>query len=81
MPYFVYILKCSDETLYSGYTKDIDRRVDEHNNSKKGAKYTKARRPVQLAHCEEFSTLSEALKREHQIKKLSRNEKEALLRL
>lgn len=77
--HFVYILECADSTLYVGYTKDLDRRVAEHNNAKTGAKYTKARRPVVLKYFESYETLSEALKREAQLKKLSRAEKLTLL--
>lgn len=79
MPYFVYILRCSDDTLYTGIATDVVRRVKEHNESPKGAKYTTGRRPVVLVHQEVFSTRSEALKREASIKKLSREGKESLL--
>ena len=51
--YFVYILECSDQTLYTGITTDVDKRLEEHNTSDKGAKYTKARRPVRLLYCED----------------------------
>ncbi len=79
MSYFVYILKCSDDTLYTGITTDVDRRVDEHNNSDKGAKYTKIRRPVTLMYTEELEDRSSASKREYAIKKLTRNEKKGLI--
>jgi len=79
MSYFVYILKCSDDTLYTGITTDVDRRVDEHNNSDKGAKYTKIRRPVTLMYTEEVEDRSSASKREYAIKKLTRNEKKGLI--
>ena len=79
MNYFVYILKCSDDTLYTGITTDVDRRVDEHNNSDKGAKYTKIRRPVTLMYTEELEDRSSASKREYAIKKLTRNDKKALI--
>lgn len=75
MAFFVYLVKCADSTYYCGYTKDLDRRIKEHNQSGKGARYTRARRPVGLCYSEEFQTLSEALKREYQIKKLSKIEK------
>jgi putative endonuclease len=78
MAYFVYILRCSDDTLYTGIATDVARRVTEHNESPKGAKYTSGRRPVVLVHQEEFPTRSEALKREASIKRLSREEKLAL---
>ena len=73
--YFVYILECSDSTLYTGITKDIQKRLHEHNNTKKGAKYTKTRRPVKLLHVEELEDRSSASKREYAIKKLKREEK------
>ena len=78
MSYYCYILLCSDGTLYCGYTNDLVKRVNTHNRGK-GAKYTRQRTPVKLVYSEEFKTKSEALKREHQIKKLSRKEKLKLL--
>lgn len=86
MSHFVYILLCADDTLYTGYTTNIKERENKHNgigdteSSKKlGAKYTRARRPVKLVYSEEFSTRSEAMKRECAIKKLSRQEKLKLI--
>jgi len=79
MQYFVYIVKCSDKTLYTGITTDLYRRVDEHNSSDKGAKYTKVRRPVALVYFEQYEDRSSASKREYEIKKLSRNKKLALV--
>jgi len=79
MSYFVYILKCSDNTLYTGITTDIERRVEEHNSSPKGAKYTKLRRPVSLVYSEESEDRSSASKREYAIKKLSRVKKLELI--
>jgi len=73
--YYVYILRCSDDSLYTGITTDIQRRLFEHNNTCKGAKYTKARRPVILVHSEKCVDRSSASKRENEIKKLSRKEK------
>ena len=73
--YFVYLVKCNDDTLYTGITSDLKRRIEEHNNSKLGAKYTKARRPVKLIYQKEFENRSEALIEEARIKKLSRREK------
>ena len=75
MAYYVYILKCADNTLYTGSTNDIEKRVHVHNNLKQGARYTKSRRPVVLVHSESFDTKSQALKREVFIKKLSREDK------
>ncbi len=71
----VYILKCNDDTLYTGITIDLDRRIDEHNNSTKGAKYTRIRRPVELIYSEIKEDKSSASKREYEIKKLSREQK------
>lgn len=77
--YFIYIVKCSDGTLYTGTTNDVEKRVVVHNTGKTGAKYTKMRRPVYLVYTEQVETKSEALKREHVIKKLSREEKLTLI--
>jgi len=73
--YFVYIIKCSDNTFYTGITTNLDRRIKEHNNSRLGAKYTKVRRPVQLVYSKQFINRSEASIEEARIKKLSRAEK------
>ncbi len=80
MPYFIYMLKCYDGTLYTGITTDVKRRVDEHNNSDKGAKYTRVRRPVELVYAEESKDRSSASKREYEIKRLSREKKLELIR-
>lgn len=72
--HYVYILQCSDNTLYTGYTPNIEARVAAHNQGL-GAKYTRGRTPVQLIYAEVYSTKSEALKREYQIKQLTRLEK------
>ena len=80
MLYYVYILKCNDETLYTGITTDVERRVKEHNTSSKGAKYTKYRRPVELVYKEEVNSKSKALKREYIIKKYTRKEKIHLIK-
>ena len=79
MKYYVYILHCSDGTLYTGITTDLKRRVDEHNYSDKGAKYTKARRPLFLVYEELQKDRSSASKREHAIKRLTREEKLLLI--
>ncbi len=71
---FVYLVQCADGTLYCGYTTDVEKRIKAHNNAK-GAKYTKTRLPVKLVYCEQCHGKSEALKREHQIKKLTREQK------
>ncbi|HRH55840.1 MAG TPA: GIY-YIG nuclease family protein [Candidatus Paceibacterota bacterium] len=79
--WYVYILRCADQTLYTGVTTDLARRVREHNERVEGAKYTRARRPVSLVFSESFPNRSEACIREAAIKKLSRKEKEALMHL
>jgi len=78
--YHLYILKCADGTLYTGITVDLARRVVEHNSSKLGAKYTRARRPVKLVYSKRFKNRSTASKAESGIKKLSRSEKLKLSR-
>jgi len=75
--HYVYIVQCSDGTLYTGWTTDLDKRIKAHNE-KKGAKYTKSRTPVTLFYYEEYETKSEALKREAAIKKLPRSSKTML---
>jgi len=79
MLHFVYIAECSDGTLYAGYTVDLARRMDEHNTSKKGARYTKNRRPVVLKYSESFKEKGEALKREYEIKSMPREKKFELI--
>lgn len=69
-----YIVRCSDGTLYTGWTNDIERRIREHNAGR-GAKYTKSRRPVTLVYLEVFETKGEAMKREYAIKRLPRDKK------
>lgn len=77
--YYFYIIRCSDNSLYSGQTNDLTRRIAEHNsNNTKSAKYTKVRRPVTLVYCEEYPTLQLAMKREFQVKKWTKAKKEAL---
>lgn len=71
---YTYILKCADGTLYTGWTNDLEKRIASHSAGC-GAKYTKARLPVELFYFEEFETKSEAMKRECSIKKLTRREK------
>lgn len=75
----VYIIKCSDGSLYTGITTDVSRRVKEHNN-KKGGSYTRARCPVKLVYREIRLTRSRALKREYRIKCFTRDEKLALIK-
>ena len=73
--WFMYVVKCSDGTLYTGITTDVMRRLHEHNGTKRGAKYTRARRPVKLVHCIDFNDRSSASKAEARFKRLSRKEK------
>ena len=75
MPYFVYILQCADETLYTGCTNDLRKRLIQHNGSKRGAKYTRSRRPVVLKYSEKFKTIAKARAREAAIKRLTREKK------
>ena len=79
MAYYVYILECADKTFYIGSTNDLEKRLRAHNTAKSGAHYTKIRRPVILKYSEKFETKSEALKREHALKQLTRAEKFALM--
>lgn len=78
MAYFVYILQCSDSTYYVGCTNNIEKRIHQHNFTKNGAHYTKIRRPVELKHHEIFETLSEARRREAELKRWPRKNKEKL---
>ena len=70
---YTYILKCKDGSLYTGWTNDLEQRVAAHNTGK-GAKYTKARRPVELVYFEEFETKEQAMKREYAIKQMARKD-------
>ena len=76
---YTYILKCKDGSLYTGWTNDLEQRVAAHNTGK-GAKYTKARRPVELVYFEEFETKEQAMKREYVIKQMARKDKLELVR-
>ncbi|MFC6731352.1 MULTISPECIES: GIY-YIG nuclease family protein [unclassified Haladaptatus] len=76
--HFVYMLECGDGTLYTGYTTDVARRVEEHNAGT-GAKYTRGRTPVELVYTESFETKSGAMSREYEIKQFSRARKERLV--
>ncbi len=78
--WYVYILECKDKTLYTGITKNLKRRVDEHNSSSLGAKYTRAKRPVKLVYSTRRKDRSNAMKEERRIKKLSRAEKIFLIK-
>ena len=80
MAYYTYIVRCSDDSLYTGYTNDLDNRIEAHNSGR-GAKYTRGRGPVELVYFEEHPTKEEAMSREWQIKRLTRSEKEKIIRL
>jgi len=76
--HYVYIVLCADGTLYTGYALDLDKRIDAHNAGR-GAKYTAGRRPVSLVYSESFDAKSDALKREHALKRQTRKSKDALI--
>ena len=78
--HFTYILECADKTLYVGSTNDLDRRLNQHNNLKSGAHYTKIRRPVVLKYSETFKTMSGARRREAELKGWKREEKLRLIK-
>ena len=73
--WYLYVLRCSDQSLYTGVTTDLDRRLREHNETKRGAKYTRTRRPVELVWTKEYKSRSEAQKAEYSFKKLFHKEK------
>lgn len=75
---YTYIVSCADNTLYTGWTNNLERRIAAHNDGK-GAKYTKTRRPVKLVYFEEHITKEEAMRREWAIKQLSKSEKLSLI--
>ncbi|WP_114326752.1 GIY-YIG nuclease family protein [Candidatus Colwellia aromaticivorans] len=75
----VYFLRCNDNSLYTGITTDIKRRLHQHNNTKLGAKYTRARRPVKLVYSETAIDKSSASKREYQLRTLTKKQKEELV--
>ncbi len=79
MSHYVYLVECSDDTYYCGYTSSLKIRIREHNFSKTGARYTKSRRPVRLVYSEKLNSKTQALKREAKIKRLTRKEKESLI--
>jgi putative endonuclease len=80
MKYFVYIVRCADNTFYTGITTDINRRIDEHNGKDKGAKYTRMRQPIKLMYATEFPDRSTASKEECRIKKMTHKQKEILIK-
>ncbi len=78
MPHFFYLARCADESLYAGTCVDLDARLEKHNAGT-GAKYTRSRRPVRIVYSEEFPTISEARRREAEVKQWSKSEKEQLI--
>ena len=78
---YTYIVQCADGTFYTGWTTDVIRRLKEHNEGKAGAKYTRAKRPVNLVYYEGYETKEEAMRREYAIKQLTRKEKLELIEL
>lgn len=75
---YAYIVRCNDGTLYTGWTNNLEKRIKDHNDGR-GAKYTKPRRPVVLVYYEEFGTKEEAMRREWEIKQMSRRDKLAIV--
>ena len=75
---YTYMVRCRDDSLYTGWTNHLEKRVEDHNSGR-GAKYTKRRRPVELVYYEQFETKEEAMRREWEIKQLTRKQKEKLL--
>ncbi len=76
--HYIYIVECDDGTLYTGYTTELERRIEEHNQGE-GAKYTRGRTPVKLKYSESFSSRKKAMKREYKIKSLQRSQKLKLI--
>ncbi len=76
---YTYIVRCVDGTFYTGWTNCLSKRLKAHNSGKNGAKYTKAKRPVELVYYEGFATKEEAMRREWQIKQMSREKKRSLM--
>lgn len=77
--WYVYIVRCSDNSLYTGVARDLQQRICEHNEGKRGARYTRARRPVELVYQEQAADRSAAQKREYVIKQLSPSQKRRLV--
>jgi putative endonuclease len=79
MSFYTYIVRCRDGTLYTGWTNNPEKRIQTHNEGR-GGRYTRSRLPVELVHCEELASKSEAMSRESKIKKMPRTQKELLIR-
>ena len=78
MPYYVYILRCKDGSYYTGYAKDVKRRVEQHRNGQ-GARYTRMHEPEKIVYVEKYDNRSEAMKREREIKSFSHSKKQQLV--
>jgi putative endonuclease len=78
MPWFIYILRCSDGSFYTGYINNLEKRLESHNAGN-GAKYTRSRRPCEVVYTELFETKGAAMKREYRVKKWTRAQKQALI--
>jgi putative endonuclease len=78
--YYLYLLRCSDNSLYCGQTNDLKRRIKEHNSPNSKSKYTRSKKPVELVYFEKYQTINEALKRESEIKKMTKEKKENLIK-
>ena len=78
--WYIYLVRCSDGTLYTGITNDLGRRIREHNSEKGGARYTRSRRPVELVYSESAGSRSEAAKREYRIKRMTLSDKRKMLK-
>lgn len=76
--FYIYILLCADNTLYTGYTNNVQKRIKDHHTPK-GSKYVRSRLPAKLVYTEKFKTKSEAMKREYEIKKMTRSKKLGLI--
>ena len=76
---YTYMVKCADGTLYTGWTNCVEKRLKAHNEGKAGAKYTRAKRPVELVYYEGYATKEEAMRREYAIKHMTRRQKEMLI--
>ena len=77
--FFVYIVECQDKTYYTGYTNDLEKRLNEHNNGKRGARYASYKRPVRLAWKKEYKHKHYAMTAEYRIKQMNRKQKELLV--
>ena len=79
MPYYVYVIQCEDGSFYTGYTKNVNRRLTLHKNGK-GARYTRMHKPKKLVYTEEFKTRAEAMRRERKVKTMGHQKKRTLVR-